>query len=159
MDDGIRLTHVGICVRDLARSVAFYRDALGLREAGRMHVTGEATAALLDLPGLDLDLVYLERDGVRIELLAYREPASPAPGPDPRQMNRPGLTHLSLRVDDPDAVAGRIQACGGTLLAGRVVTFDPGNAGLMATDPDGTLLELIGRVARPATPSEPPATP
>jgi len=67
-----RFSHVGICVSDLERSLAFYRDALGFREVGRLDVTGEAPETLLGLRDVDLEAVFLERDGVRIELLHYR---------------------------------------------------------------------------------------
>jgi catechol 2,3-dioxygenase-like lactoylglutathione lyase family enzyme len=67
-----RFSHVGICVSDLDRSLAFHRDALGFREVGRLDVTGEAPETLLGLRDVALEAVFLERDGVRIELLHYR---------------------------------------------------------------------------------------
>jgi len=143
---GLRITHLGVCVRDLERSVAFYRDALGCEERERLHVEGPETATLLDVPGVVLDLVYLERDGLRIELLAY-SPAGPGEG-EPRPMDQPGLTHLSLLVEDIDDLAGRIAARGGRVLAHTATTFPAGSRGLMALDPDGTRLELIERRPR-----------
>ena len=65
-----RFSHVGICVSDLDRSLAFYRDALGFHEVGRLDVTGDAPETLLGLRDVDLEAVFLERDGVRIELIA-----------------------------------------------------------------------------------------
>ena len=48
MSAGIRLTHVGLCVRDLDQSCEFYCDALGFEEIARMHIEDSATAKLLD---------------------------------------------------------------------------------------------------------------
>ncbi|OBG59768.1 MULTISPECIES: VOC family protein [unclassified Mycobacterium] len=144
MTPGDRLTHIGLCVSDLERSVRFYCTAMGFDESGRLTVDGPETARLLGVPGLVLDLVYLQRDGFRLELLGY-----PVPGVRekrrPRRMNAVGFTHLSFRVDDADAVVARIERLGGQARPERTVTFDGGNRGLMATDPDGNWIELIER--------------
>lgn len=146
MSDGHRLTHVGLCVRDVERSTAFYCSALGFTKIGEMHVDDEASARLLDVENLVLDLVYLERDGFRLELLGYPSPGTTGGDEVPRQMNALGFTHLSFRVDDPDALVAAVTAHGGRLLADRTVVFAGGNRGLMLTDPDGNLLELIERI-------------
>ncbi len=137
-----RLTHIGLCVSDLQQSVEFYCTALDFQEIGRMHVAGEQTAQLLDVPGLVLDLVYLQRDGFRLELLSYTDPGVDGEG-SPRRLNALGLSHLSFRVADADELIARIERCGGHGWPERTVKFDGGNRGLMATDPDGTWIELI----------------
>ena len=142
MSAGDRLTHIGLCVSELDRSVEFYCEALGFDEVFRMHVDGPETAQLLGVPGLVLDLVYLQRDGFRLELLSYPAPGVHRNG-QPRQMNAVGFTHLSFRVHDPDEVVARIVRSGGRAWSERTVTFASGNRGLMATDPDGNWLELI----------------
>ncbi|WP_156688017.1 VOC family protein [Mycobacterium sp. Marseille-P9652] len=139
-----RLTHIGLCVSDLGKAVEFYCSALGFEECGRMRVDGPDTAQLLGVVGLVLDLVYLQRDGFRLELLNYVAPG--VDGSDgPRQMNAVGFTHLSFRVDDPDAFVAGIERLGGRARPERTVTFGGGNRGLMATDPDGNWIELIER--------------
>ncbi|MDG5481198.1 VOC family protein [Mycolicibacterium gadium] len=140
-----RLTHVGLCVTNIERSTEFYCSALGFTKIGEMHVDDAASARLLDVEGLVLDLVYLQRDGFRLELLAYPAPGTTGDGA-PRQMNALGFTHLSFRVDDADALAEVVIEYGGQLLADRTVAFGAGNRGMMLTDPDGNLLELVERV-------------
>lgn len=147
MSDGIRITHIGLCVEDLARSTEFYCSALGFDAVGRMQVEDEASAQLLDVENLSLELVYLQRDGFRLELLGYHRPGTTGAG-SIRPMNALGFTHLSVRVDDPDAVLQAIERCGGAALHARTVTFSAGNRGAMATDPDGNLIELIERVSQ-----------
>ena len=143
-----RITHIGLCVGDLDRSERFYTEALGFEVVGRMSVDDPAGAPLLGMGDLDagmgLDLVYLEHSGLRIELLGWSNPTAEGDG-SPRPMNRLGLTHLSIRVDDVWALAERVRAAGGTVVDGSEVTFSGGNRGLMLLDPDGTLLELIER--------------
>ncbi len=147
MSDGIRLTHIGLCVRDIRLATEFYCAALGFEEVTRMQFDDAATAQLLDVPALVLDLIYLQRDGFRLELLGYEQPGTVGE-PGPRAMNRLGFTHLSFRVDDVDGVADAIVAHGGRTFPERTVTFDGGNRGVMAADPDGNLLELIERTPR-----------
>jgi catechol 2,3-dioxygenase-like lactoylglutathione lyase family enzyme len=144
---GHRLTHFGLCVTDIQRSTEFYCCALGFTKIGEMHVDDEASARLLDVADLVLDLVYLERDGFRLELLAYPTSGTTGNG-TPRPMNALGFTHLSFRVDDADALAETVIEYGGQLLANRTVAFGAGNRGMMLTDPDGNLLELIERIHR-----------
>lgn len=146
MSAGHRLTHIGLCVSDLDRSVEFYCKALEFDEVARMHVDGPETAQLLGVPGLVLDLVYLERDGFRLELLSYAAPGVRGDS-QLRQMNAVGFTHLSFRVDDPDGLIARIERFGGQARPERTVTFEGGNRGLMATDPDGNWLELVERAS------------
>ncbi|HVH18940.1 MAG TPA: VOC family protein [Myxococcota bacterium] len=145
MSDGpiTRFSHVGICVSELERSLAFYRDALGFREVGRLDVVGEAPETLLRLQDVDLEAVFLERDGVRIELLHYRWPAHRGNG-EPRPMNALGLTHLSLRVDDLGAVVDSLESAGARVLRATRVRNDAlASDAIFVTDPDGTRIELV----------------
>jgi glyoxylase I family protein len=143
-----RLTHIGICVSELGRSLDFYRDALGFRETGRYAVGDAATETILEVAGAHVELVYLERDGVRIELLYYPAPGHVGAG-ERRPMNALGITHLSFAVDDLDRVTGSIEAAGGRVLEGTRAVFRSGNRGLFALDPDGTRIELIERRGDP----------
>jgi catechol 2,3-dioxygenase-like lactoylglutathione lyase family enzyme len=138
-----RFSHVGVCVADLDRSLAFYRDALGFRELRRLEVAGEAPETLLGLHDVDLEAVFLERDGVRIELLHYRSPAHRGSG-EPRPMNALGLTHLSLRVDDLVATIEALERAGARILhATRTWNAELASGAVFALDPDGTRIELI----------------
>ena len=139
-----RLTHIGVCVAEMSRSLAFYRDALGFREVGRYAAGDAATEKILELKNVQLELVYLERDGVRIELLYYPSPGHVGDG-ERRPMNALGLTHLSFSVDDLERTARSIAASGGCVLEETRAVFKSGNRGLFALDPDGTRIELIER--------------
>jgi len=73
-----RLTHVGICVSDMDRSLRFYRDCLGFRHEHELRVAGEPSDTLLRLRGVDLHAVYLARDGRAHRAARVREPAATA---------------------------------------------------------------------------------
>ena len=143
-----RLTHLGICVSDLERSVRFYEQALGFRIVGTFSAGDAATATILELEGVKAEMVYLERDGWRIELLHYLSPGHQGDG-QRRAMNLLGLTHLSFAVDDLDAIADVVERLGGRVLPGTRATFESGNSGLFLLDPDGLRIELIDRKGDP----------
>ena len=146
-----RLTHVGICVSDLERSMGFYRDLLGFVPEHELEVEGEPTDSLLRLRGTKLKAVYLARDGVRIELLRFASP--PAPPRRARVMNEVGLTHLSFRVADLDAVVAALRAAGEQVLDDTILRFpDFGSAACFVVDPDGQLIELVQAPGDPAAP-------
>jgi catechol 2,3-dioxygenase-like lactoylglutathione lyase family enzyme len=146
-----RLSHVGICVTDLARSVAFYRDALGFRELSRLEVAGREPARLLDLARVSLRAVYLERDGTRIELLKFDSPGETG-GPGPRPVNRPGLTHLSFRVESLDDAIAAVKRSGGRPLEdSRIDNAALRTAAVFVTDPDGLRIELLEAPGDPSS--------
>ncbi len=136
----MRLTHIGLCVSDVERSLDFYR-ALGFEEdprRPRVSMRGGMAADLLGIPDVALEAVYLVKDGATLELLGFPEPG--VVGGGLREMNRLGLTHLSLEVDDLDAAAARIVEAGGRILAESRIPV-----ALFALDPDGTRIELVAR--------------
>jgi catechol 2,3-dioxygenase-like lactoylglutathione lyase family enzyme len=146
-----RITHVGIGVSDLQRSLRFYRDLLGFTWEHELDVEGEPTDTLLRLHGTKLHAEYLTRDGVRIELLYFASPPAP-PRPD-RPMNQYGLTHLSFRVTDMDAVLEALRAAGERVLEETVIRFPEWqSAACMILDPDGQLIELVQAPGDPAAP-------
>lgn len=142
MSDAAVVNHVGLCVHDLDRSRRFYVDLLGFEPDGELAPPDDPTATLLGLePPVGLRAVYLRRGAFRLELLAYGRP--PRPRRD-RPMDEPGLTHLSIGVEDLRATLARVEAHGGTVVAGT----DIGVAAFVR-DPDGQLLELLPRSLAP----------
>lgn len=138
-----RLSHIGICVSDLARSTAFYRDVLGFRERTTLDVAGEPSESLLGIAPVALHAVYLERDGTRIELLHFEQPGVDG-GRGPHPINRLGLTHLSFRVDRLTDVLAAITTAGGRVLEeSRIENERYRTAAIFVTDPDGLRIELL----------------
>ena len=137
-----RLTHVGLCVSDLERSLRFYRDLLGFRSVKEIEVEGEPADTLLGLRDVKLRAAYLERDGVTLELLRFARP--PAPPPRRRTLHEHGLTHLSFRVADLDATLAAVRAAGEPVLDETLIRVPAsGTAACFVTDPDGQLIELV----------------
>jgi catechol 2,3-dioxygenase-like lactoylglutathione lyase family enzyme len=144
-----RLTHLGICVSDLERSLRFYRDVLGCTEVGRLELAGEPTATLNGFPDTEVRLIFLERDGWRLELFAFSVPGCIGSG-EPRPMNQLGLTHLAFRVDDLDRTCAQIEAAGGRLLSDTRIDLPGPTRVIIALDPDGVRLELVEKPGDPS---------
>ena len=133
----VRFSHVGQCVRDLGRARAFYVDALGFEEVLDIDVSGEQSAKLLRLPGaVGLRAVYLRRDGFVLELLGFSDPEPLAARERP--MIEPGLTHVSVGVDDLDAACAAVLEHGGSV-------FDESRlpSAVFVADPEGQVIELL----------------
>ncbi len=137
----VRFNWVGLAVADLARSRRFYEELLGFSYQRELRPPDEGTARLCQVgPPANLTAVYLSLDGFVLELLHFDREGNP-PGRR-RPMNEPGLTHLSVTVDDLPGVVARTPEYGGTVLT----ETDMGIA-ICVRDPDGQLVELLA--ARP----------
>lgn len=147
-----RVTHVGICVTDLDRSVRFYRDLLGFRPVSELQIGGEPCDVLLQLKDVDLRAIYLERDGLRLELLHFDSP--PRRNPPPRRaMNDLGFTHISIRVSDLGALINQFRAEGANIIDSSRIDMPAFESGaVMITDPDGVMIELVQTSGDPAIP-------
>jgi lactoylglutathione lyase len=130
--------HVGQCVTDLERSKRFYCELFGFSLEREIVPPDETSAQLMSLtPPLGMSAAYLVRDGLVLELLHYSAAGQTRPY-RPRTMNEPGLTHISLSVDDIDDMCMRVPAYGG-----EVVDSSNIGAAVFIRDPDGQLVELL----------------
>ncbi|MCU1468488.1 MAG: hypothetical protein JWM72_4416 [Actinomycetia bacterium] len=130
--------HVGQCVTDLERSKRFYCELFDFTFEREIQPPDESSAQLMSLtPPLGMTAAYLVRDGLVLELLHYSAPDQTRPF-RARTMNEPGLTHLSLSVDDVDAVCARVPEFGGEVVESTNI-----GAAVFVRDPDGQLLELL----------------
>jgi glyoxylase I family protein len=138
-----KLSHHGLCVSDLERALAFYRDGLGFGEVSRLSFSDPGTQQLLGLPGAKLEAIYLRRDGTTLELLFFPQPGTHL-ARGPREMNQVGLTHLSFLVEDLDAALAKLRALGARVLDETRLGGDgAGPKAIFLTDPDGTRIELV----------------
>ena len=137
-----RIIRISRVVADLARSEAFYREALGFRRVA--GGPGDAAAArLLGLPATRQ--VVMRLGGQEIALVAS-DPAGAAYPADSRS-NDLWFQHLAIVVSDMGAAYGIVSAHSPTAIsAGGPQTLPPRNGSVSAykfRDPDGHPLELL----------------
>src|SRR6185437_7440409 len=100
-------SHVGLCVTDLERARRFYVDGLGFTDFAHFEID----RPLAEMDGdCDLTSWFVQKDGLRVELLYFPRPA-PTGTPSSRRTQL-GLTHLSFVVDDVDAAAMELEGYG-----------------------------------------------
>lgn len=97
----IRLENVGIAVRDIEATIAFFTD-LGLTVAGRDTVSGEWADTAVGLDGNHAKIAVLTTpDGQgQLELFEYLHPA--AIETEPTLPNEIGMHRVAFSVDDID---------------------------------------------------------
>ena len=98
---GIRIDNVGIAVRDIEATIAFFTD-LGLTVLGRATVSGEWADVAVGLDGNHAKIAVLStpEDQGRIELFEYLHPTAIETAPT--QPNEIGMHRIALEVDDID---------------------------------------------------------
>jgi catechol 2,3-dioxygenase-like lactoylglutathione lyase family enzyme len=138
--------HAGVTVANLDRSLAFYRDLLGLEVYVVADRTDATIGEIVGYPGARIRLAFcgVAGDSARIELLEYLEPRGENAG---GETFRPGSGHVCFRVDEIDELYQRIAAAGFSPRSAAPVTIAEGpNIGtrvFYVRDPDGYTVELF----------------
>ncbi len=139
------LNHAGLQVRDLERSLAFYRDVLGLELVTQWVRDEDYIQELVGYPGVALHSAILRvpTDETFLELIEYRnvdrEPVDTATA-------NPGTAHVCFYVDDLDAFHRHLVAEGVEAISEPVTpTVGPNKGGraVYVIDPDGIRVELV----------------
>jgi lactoylglutathione lyase len=121
-----KLLHTRYRVKDLEKTVSFYKDVLGLQEI-RRHTSGRGS-----------QLVFLKapQSEEEIELCKFDESGPVVVGPD--------LTHLAFEVEDLEKFAREAKAKGHPLSDGPHKTSG-GSVIAFIDAPEGYEIELIQR--------------
>jgi catechol 2,3-dioxygenase-like lactoylglutathione lyase family enzyme len=141
--------HVGITVRDLDVSVAFYHDVLGLRfVVPPTHwFEGADLARGLGLPApvaLRIAIFEVGEGQTWLEILQYRSPVSRTV--TALAQNDIGAAHVALQVDDIDRTYHELAAKGVSFVSAPNIVDEGPLAGwrwVYLRDPDGHMLEMV----------------
>lgn len=144
--------HIGVTVSDMERSVAFYRDVLGLTFQGELIMEGKETDLLFDRENCKVRVAYLngseEVMAPPIELIQFLSETAEA---DASKLAKTSISEICFKVCDIDAVYKHLIAnhveC---LSAPQFFDFTSSGFGkskaLYFKDPDGIILELMETV-------------
>lgn len=142
-----------IIVRDMARTLALYRDVIGLKVNYDAVVTTSGVALPAGQPGSKVRLVLVNSNDPWVGWLGFMEwldPRLPDPGPYPKRIGI-GDPVIVMNTDDVDGrCAAAAKSPGVTMTAEPRMQEYPGRNGGPAIkvkgcnffDPDGTLIEM-----------------
>ncbi|MBM3659388.1 MAG: VOC family protein [Actinobacteria bacterium] len=142
----VGLNHVGLCVRDVAAAVAFYRDVAGFEvRVSPFRMAGEWFDTLTWNDGAEIEVAMLALGGFTLQLVGYH-----AAGADPVAPghNHPGNPHLCIDVDDVEAKHAEVAALGAHRPTVIVDIVGTGARSFYVQDPDGTPVEFLQMPAR-----------
>jgi len=137
-----RVNHTGISVSDMERSLAFYRDLLGMELIFDSDLDDvEPLNAVVGMDNARGRVCWLRADDkTMIELWQWDHPEG-RPLPDDYRPADKGVTHFALEVDDVDELCERIVA------AGLHANTRPLDLGLHKTTyvrgPDDEIIEIL----------------
>ena len=144
------LHHASFTVEDLDRSVAFYRDFLGMKLEGIWEREAPYAEDVTGIPGARLRLAYFTLENASFELVEYLEGKGRKIDTSP---NNIGSAHVCFITGDFDGIVGRLGEWGGKL-AGKTASVPAGaNRGKRVAyvqDPDGNTPEIISAAVSPA---------
>lgn len=148
------IDHTAIVVRDTEASLAFWRDAVGLRVAGGSENWGPEQERLNNVFGARLRITTLRgASGPGIELLEYLAPGGGRARPVDMRANDLACWQTVLAAPDLAAAEHRLRTARAALVSPGIVAdcdCDPACAPtLSVTDPDGHSVRL--RAGPPAT--------
>ena len=140
------ISHIAVCVRDLDRSLVFYRDILGMTVS---------LDAIQDTSTGSRAYTYKHhRDTRRVVHLGWGNGAEPylvmtchpggQPDGEPIKLDQIGVSHFSFTVDDAAGLANELVAKG-VEIPGGIEAFKNKEGKLSAfyvADPDGILVQF-----------------
>lgn len=137
----MKFNHVGISVSDIERSIAFYRDMLGLEQLCEVFPFGGAPyEAIMDIPGVSGRMCMIGSGSLRLELFEF---AKAKPKDPEYPVSDRGYSHFGVEVDDIGAAYAKLEAAG-VRIHSPVISFNQGSMkAAYCRDPDGNVFELL----------------
>lgn len=133
-----------ICVRDLERALAFYRDALGM-SVFSIDMIAPDISRRANLTHHGYKIARLETSaGDRLKLVAPRE-IPPPHETEEYVLGRHGFAYLTFIVPDLSAIVAKLKAAGVPIRTGGEIEFRPGVQLVFTEDPEGNFLEFVQR--------------
>jgi len=146
------ISHVAVGVRDMERSLRFWRDALGLRV--KLDTVEELPGVSGGAPARKRRAAYLGwSEGRHESFVVLDQPLSIEPSGEPARLFQTGLHHFSFWVDDIAQAVARVRAAGFEVLfdpaEGDTIAYGEAPGGRVLTtflrDPDGNYVQLDQR--------------
>lgn len=142
-----RANHVGITVKNLEKSIAFYEALTGTKVSNIDVIGGERMAKTQGLTDTKIKFANLKLDNINLDILEYVIPEAEKASYSNNQIS---AMHLCFEVDSIDEAMQRLKEIG-VEPDGEPIVFEEsdglkagyGTAVAYFQDPDGTNLEII----------------
>ena len=139
--------HVGIVVKDLAKSTDFWVNVIGFK----LHIDAKEVSPYIDeLLGIknpELRTVkFIDENGFIIELLEFAN----YPGKDNWEGNlaSTGLTHIALTVDNLDLLTSKLKQSNFSFVSNTMNSPNGLVKVVFARGPEGLMLELVEELSK-----------
>lgn len=137
------IDHTAIVVKNTDRSLAFYRDLLGMRVAGQSENYGTEQEHLNNVQGAHLRITELRAQaGLGVEFLEYLAPRDGKPYPVDAQANDLFHWQTTFVATDVAGLFDDLRRSGAPLISSHPVTIE-GTPAQIARDPDGHAIQLV----------------
>ncbi len=141
------VTHIGLTVSDMDRSIDFYKNILELEFVGEMKMKGKETDILFSDENLDVRVAYLKTKdgGAEIELIQFLNKEIDL---DKASLFKTSISEICFEVKDIDKWYEKLISQGVECLS-KPQYFDSTEYGfgkskaIYFKDPDGIILELM----------------
>ena len=133
--------HTGIIVKDMEKSLEFYRDFLGLEVIQEFTDTSEYINKITGISKGSAHFIKLKmHDGTVLELLEY--PSHPS---EPHQISiiNVGVAHIALRVGSTSKAYNFLKSKNVGILSEPVLSSEGIAKVFFCLDPDGIRVELV----------------
>lgn len=139
--------HVGIVVKDLAKSTDFWVNVIGFK----IHIDSKEVSPYIDeLLGFEnpelRTVKFIDKNGFIIELLEFAN----YPGKDNWEGNlaSTGLTHIALTVDNLDLLVSKLKQRNFNFVSNTMHSPNGLVKVVFIRGPEGLMLELVEELAR-----------
>ncbi len=146
--EAIGMSHIAVCVRDMDKSLAFYRDILGMKVT-KDEIQDTSTGGLTH--------TYKHKRNTRRTvhlgwgqdpfLVMTSHPGDRTDG-EPIKLDQVGVSHISFTVTDVRGLADELVAKGVEIAGGIQAFAEPDGSvrTFFAFDPDGILVQFDGGI-------------
>lgn len=149
------VAHIGITVKNMERSLEFYKNVLGLSYQGEIFMEGKETDKLFGNENSKLRVVYLNGSehmmAPPIELLEFQGRDKLSENDDRAELSKVSISEICFKVDNIDKTYLRLKEKGVEFISKpQLFDFSSQSFGkskaVYFRDPDGIILELIESV-------------
>ena len=137
--------HVGLTVRNLAASLQFYRDVVGMTVESDFALENGGFAKLTRNPAAAIKVVHLRSGPFQLQLVEYTAGGGAAQS---IHHNNSGSPHMSFNVSDVDAKFREVHGMPNAKIISDIVEVVPGVRSFYTEDPDGVPVEFLQMMAR-----------